>query len=99
MPAPAPTPAAVGGERHFRERRPSLLSASLARSEHVVVNVGHPDAPRLISCVKASQGFDWNQDIFLPSYLDHDSIDLERKQDPVEDIVLTEEEAAAIYPH
>ena len=39
------------------------------------------------------------KDIFLPSYAsNHDSSDLERKQDPVDDIVLTDEEAAAIYP-
>jgi hypothetical protein len=38
-------------------------------------------------------------DIFLPSYAsDHDSSELERKQDPVEDIVLTDEEAAAMFP-
>lgn len=36
--------------------------------------------------------------MFLPSYLDHDSGDLERRQDPVEDIVLTEEEAASMFP-
>ena len=68
-----------------------------------------------ITCVKASQGFDWNQgmsyyrviveattnkelDIFLPSYLDHDSSDLEHRPDPVQEIVLTDEEAAAILP-
>lgn len=37
-------------------------------------------------------------EIFLPSYVDHDTIDLERKPDPVEDIILTDEEAAAILP-
>lgn len=37
-------------------------------------------------------------DIFLPSYLDYDSADLERKPDPVQDIVLTDEEAAAMLP-
>ncbi|QDS71566.1 hypothetical protein FKW77_005841 [Venturia effusa] len=79
-------------------RRSSLLSSSLAKAEHTVVNVGSPDAPRLITCVKASQGFDWNQDIFLPSYLEHDSEDLEHRQQPVQDIILTDEEAAALLP-
>ena len=80
-----------------------------------------------ITCVKASQGFDWNQgkhanshiisslssiakfawnliangfrtEIFLPSYIDHDSEDLERRQQPVRDIILTDEEAAALLP-
>jgi len=39
-------------------------------------------------------------EIFLPSYADRDysSDNLERKQDPVEDIVLTDEEAASILP-
>ncbi|TKA55500.1 hypothetical protein B0A49_10314, partial [Cryomyces minteri] len=37
-------------------------------------------------------------DIFLPSYADYESSNLERKQDPVEDIILTDEEAAAILP-
>ena len=38
-------------------------------------------------------------DIFLPSYASHhDSSELERKQDPVDDIVLTDEEAAAMFP-
>lgn len=86
-----------------------------------------------MSCVKSSQGFDWNQgkfqqgirssfdgrhsssnlpgtkrlsdhissrptELFLPSYADYESQDLERKQDPVQDIVLTEEEIAAMFP-
>jgi len=51
-----------------------------------------------VSCIKSSQGFDWNQELFLPSYIDHDSHDLEHRPDPVQDIVLTEEEAAAVLP-
>ncbi|RMZ32858.1 hypothetical protein D0859_02994 [Hortaea werneckii] len=48
----------------------------------------------------ASQGFDWNQELFLPSYADYeyDSTALEHKQEPVEDIVLSDEEAAAMLP-
>ena len=37
-------------------------------------------------------------DIFLPSYIDYDSSDLERKPDPVKDIFVTDEEAAALLP-
>ncbi|EON65438.1 hypothetical protein W97_04676 [Coniosporium apollinis CBS 100218] len=84
--------------RYNHDRRPSLLSSSISKCEHMVINVGHPDAPRLITCVKSSQGFDWNQDLFLPSYIDHDSYDLEHKKDPIQDIVLTDEEAASFLP-
>jgi len=37
-------------------------------------------------------------ELFLPSYADYESQDLERKQDPVQDIVLTDEEIAAMFP-
>ncbi|KAF2158054.1 hypothetical protein K461DRAFT_310026 [Myriangium duriaei CBS 260.36] len=81
------------------DRRPSLLGTSLSHCEYTVINVAGPDGPpRLVTCVKSSQGFDWNQDIFLPSYIDYDSSDLERKPDPVKDIILTDEEAAALLP-
>ncbi|KAI9723711.1 MAG: hypothetical protein M1812_001011 [Candelaria pacifica] len=84
---------------HHHERRVSLLSSSISKQEHTVINVGHPDGPpRLITCVKASQGFDWNQDIFLPSYADHESGALERKKDPVHEIVLTDEEIKDLFP-
>ncbi|KAF2005903.1 hypothetical protein P154DRAFT_570633 [Amniculicola lignicola CBS 123094] len=79
-------------------RRPSLMSPAFAKAEHTVINVGDSESPRLITCVKASQGFDWNQEIFLPSYADYHFDDLERKQDPVQDIVLTEEEMANMFP-
>ncbi|KAK4556193.1 hypothetical protein LTR86_006890 [Recurvomyces mirabilis] len=80
-------------------RRPSLLGSSLSKSEYTVMDLGHDDGPpRLVTCVKSSQGFDWNQELFLPSYADYDSQELETRQDPVEDIVLTDEEAAAMFP-
>ncbi|KAF1973292.1 hypothetical protein BU23DRAFT_554280 [Bimuria novae-zelandiae CBS 107.79] len=79
-------------------RRPSLMSPTFSRAEHTVINVGNSDMPRLISCVKASQGFTWNQEIFLPSYANLDFDDLERKQDPVEEIVVTDEEVAQMFP-
>jgi hypothetical protein len=37
-------------------------------------------------------------DIFLPSYLDYDSSDLEHRSDPVQEIILTDEEVAAMFP-
>ena len=69
-----------------------------------------------MTCVKSSQGFDWNQgpldhailssyqptdnrtELFLPSYADYDAQNLEHKQDVVEEIILTDEEAAAMLP-
>jgi len=82
-----------------RERRVSLLSSSLSKTEHIVVNVGSPEQVRLITCVKSSQGFEWSSEIFLPSYAnDRDSRDLERRQDPVEDIIVTDEEIANWLP-
>ncbi|KAI4728221.1 hypothetical protein E4T49_03889 [Aureobasidium sp. EXF-10728] len=94
-PSSASTPSAMA---RYAERRPSLLGDSLNKSEYTVVNIGGPENPRLITCIKTSQGFDWNQDIFLPSYLDYDSSDLEHRPDPVQEIILTDEEAAAILP-
>jgi hypothetical protein len=39
----------------------TAAAASFSKAEHTVVNVGDAEFPRLITCVKASQGFDWNQ--------------------------------------
>ncbi|CAO2654413.1 Nn.00g111460.m01.CDS01 [Neocucurbitaria sp. VM-36] len=79
-------------------RRQSLMSATFSKAEHTVINVGDSESPRLITCVKASQGFDWNQEIFLPSYADYHFDDLERRQDPVQDIILTDEEIKNMFP-
>ncbi|KAB2580025.1 hypothetical protein DIS24_g3442 [Lasiodiplodia hormozganensis] len=98
-PVVSPSTSAPSHHHQYRsERRQSLLSSSISKSEHTVINVGHPDAPRLITCVRSSQGFDWNQDIFLPSYADYESSELERRQDPVQDIILTDEEVASMFP-
>jgi alpha-D-ribose 1-methylphosphonate 5-triphosphate diphosphatase PhnM len=76
------------------------MSETFARQEHIVVNVGEEDEGglRLITCVKASQGFDWNQEMFLPSYIDYHFDDLERRQDPVQDIIITDEEVRNMFP-
>ncbi|KAH8635562.1 hypothetical protein IG631_10963 [Alternaria alternata] len=83
-------------------RRESLMSETFSRQEHTVVNVGGDEEGegglRLITCVKASQGFDWNQEMFLPSYIDYHFDDLERRQDPVQDIILTDEEVRNMFP-
>ncbi|RKF65217.1 hypothetical protein GcC1_124006 [Golovinomyces cichoracearum] len=55
---------------YSHERRPSLLSSSLSKQEHTVVNVGDPDGvPRLITCVRSSQGYEWNPGILFLHYL------------------------------
>ncbi|KAF2739525.1 hypothetical protein EJ04DRAFT_508805 [Polyplosphaeria fusca] len=86
------------GGRPAHDRRPSLMSAAFTKAEHTVINVGDGLNPRLITCVKASQGFDWNQEIFLPSYVDYHFDDLERKQDPVQDIFVSDEEVKNMFP-
>lgn len=37
-------------------------------------------------------------EIFLPSYADYHFDDLERRQDPVQDIILTDEEIKNMFP-
>lgn len=74
------------------------MSQAFTQAEHTVINIGNSESPRLITCVKASQGFRWNQEIFLPSYADYQREDLERKQDPVQDIFVTDEEVANMFP-
>jgi hypothetical protein len=41
---------------------------------------------------------DDDAELFLPSYVDYDQHDLAHKQDPVQEIILTDEEAAAMLP-
>ncbi|KZF21912.1 hypothetical protein L228DRAFT_239839 [Xylona heveae TC161] len=98
--SPSSTASSSPLTRPYHDRRPSLLSSSISKSEHTVIDVGHPGGPpRLITCVKASQGFDWNQDIFLPAYADYESsASLEHRRDPVHDIVLTDAEMQSILP-
>ncbi|KAG9237858.1 hypothetical protein BJ875DRAFT_369107 [Amylocarpus encephaloides] len=85
--------------RYGHDRRPSLLSSSLSKQEHTVINIGDPDGvPRLITCVRSSQGFDWNPEIFLPSYVECDFESLERKRDPVHEIILSDEEIKKMFP-
>ncbi len=45
----------------IRVRANGRAAATFSKAEHTVVNVGDAEFPRLITCVKASQGFDWNQ--------------------------------------
>ncbi|KAH7382819.1 hypothetical protein BKA64DRAFT_712669 [Cadophora sp. MPI-SDFR-AT-0126] len=81
------------------DRRRSLLSSSLSKQEHTVINIGDPDGvPRLITCVRSSQGYEWNPEIFLPSYVESNFESLERKRDPVHEIRLSDEEIKEMFP-
>jgi hypothetical protein len=80
-------------------RRPSLLSAAISKQECTVINIGDPEGPpRLITYLSYGQGFTWNPEIFIPSYIDHDYVPLENRRDPVHEIYLTDEEARAMLP-
>lgn len=45
-----------------------------------------------ISYVAAGQGFAWNPEMFLPSYVEVDFEPLQNRREPVVDIIVTEEE-------
>lgn len=74
-------------------RRQSLLSSALLQAEATTINVGDPDGPpRLISYVSSSQGFTWNPELFLRSYVDVDYVPLENRREPVIEIHVSEDE-------
>ncbi|CAN8105045.1 unnamed protein product [Discula destructiva] len=88
------TSKAAQKRKAVHDRRPSLLSSAFARSEAHTVNIGDPEGPpRLISYVAAGQGFAWNPEMFLPSYVDVDFEPLQNRREPVVDIIVTEEES------
>ncbi|TGZ80105.1 hypothetical protein EX30DRAFT_349577 [Ascodesmis nigricans] len=87
FPASPPRPTLWG-------RRESLLSSSFSRAEYSTVEMGaaRDGSTRVIAYVKTSQGFNWNQDIFIPSSSDitvHNGINV---PECVHDIILTEED-------
>ncbi|RSL39082.1 hypothetical protein CEP54_014252 [Fusarium duplospermum] len=98
--SPSSSPPSAGKHKALHQRRPSLLSSSLSKQECTVINIGEPDGPpRLISYLSSSQGFAWNPEIFLPSYIDCDYVPLENRRDPVHEIFLTDEESKNMLPH
>ncbi|PQE14377.1 hypothetical protein CJF30_00006963 [Rutstroemia sp. NJR-2017a BBW] len=110
-PTPQQSPSSASSSpntRYGHDRKRSFLSSSLSKQEHTVINIGDPDGtPRLITCVRSSQGFDWNPDnlrrltvkeIFLPSYIECEFESLERKRDPVHEIRLSDEEMKQMFP-
>ncbi|KAI1184580.1 hypothetical protein F5B17DRAFT_433433 [Nemania serpens] len=93
------TPESPYKRKTMHHRRPSLLSSALSKEECTHVNVGDPDGPpRLISYLTWSQGFAWNPEMFLPSYLDVDYEPLENRREPVHEIRLSDEEIKNMLP-
>ncbi|KAJ2967768.1 hypothetical protein NUW58_g10371 [Xylaria curta] len=73
--------------------------SAFSKEECTHVNVGDPDGPpRLISYLASSQGFAWNPEMFLPSYLDLDYEPLENRREPVHEIRLSDEESKKMLP-
>ncbi|KAL6852959.1 hypothetical protein ACO1O0_007507 [Amphichorda felina] len=58
----------------------------------------HTNLNSQITYLSSSQGFAWNPEIFLPSYVDCDYVPLENRRDPVHDILLTDEELQQMLP-
>ncbi|KAI1249315.1 hypothetical protein MGN70_008927 [Eutypa lata] len=86
-------------QKMMHQRRPSLLSSAFSKDECTVINIGDPDGPpRLITYLSSSQGFTWNPEIFLPSYVDCDYVPLENRREPVHEIRLTDEEIKNMLP-
>ncbi|KAK3941341.1 hypothetical protein QBC46DRAFT_104349 [Diplogelasinospora grovesii] len=85
-------------QQHYR--RPSLLSSAISKQECTTINIADdPDGPpRLISYLSSSQGFVWNPEIFLPSYINYEYTPLENRREPVIEIVLSDEEIKRILP-
>ncbi|KAI1363619.1 hypothetical protein F5Y08DRAFT_236092 [Xylaria arbuscula] len=75
------------------------LGSALSKEHCTHINVGEPDGPpRLISYLASSQGFMWNPEMFLPSYLDLDYEPLENRREPVHEIRLSDEEIKKMLP-
>ena len=51
-----------------------------------------------ISYLSSSQGFLWNPEVFIPSYMDYEYTPLEHQREPVIEIVLSDEEIKKMLP-
>ena len=89
---------------------PSMLSSSSYKSINLNAHHDDPDEPpRLITYTKHSQGFTWNDELFLPSYMlgrygergrkkQYDGDFGDEEHCPVAEIFVTDEEAEAMLP-
>ncbi|KAI1331585.1 hypothetical protein F5Y16DRAFT_360306 [Xylariaceae sp. FL0255] len=100
VPAKSESPQPAHKPKTIHLRRPSLLSSALSKAECTHINIGDPDGPpRLISYLSSSQGFAWNPEMFLPSYLDYDYEPFENnRREPVHEIRLSDEEIKQMLP-
>ncbi|RMZ74979.1 hypothetical protein DV737_g5562, partial [Chaetothyriales sp. CBS 132003] len=110
---PATTPPASPSSNVFQASSPlgpSMLASSSYKSINLNAHNDDPDEPpRLITYTKHSQGFIWNDELFLPSYLigrfggrkkqydsDFGNDDDEEEACQVAEIFVTDEEVAAM---
>ncbi|KAI8648691.1 hypothetical protein NCS57_01481300 [Fusarium keratoplasticum] len=97
--SPSSAPPSAGKDKALHTRRPSLVGSAISVQEWTVINIGDPDGPPwLIFYLSSSQGFAWNPEIFLPSYVDCDYVPLENRRDPVHAIFLSDEESKNLLP-
>ncbi|KAK0725413.1 hypothetical protein B0H67DRAFT_481132 [Lasiosphaeris hirsuta] len=96
----AKSPSSAQKQKMLHARRPSLLSTAFAKEECTTINIADdPDGPpRLISYLSSSQGFAWNPELFLPSYVDFEYTPLEHRRDQVHEICLSDEDVKKILP-
>ncbi|KAI0007307.1 hypothetical protein F4779DRAFT_517427 [Xylariaceae sp. FL0662B] len=98
-PSEPPSEQSTHKTKSGHQRRPSLLSSAFSKDECTVINVGDPNGPpRLISYLASSQGFAWNPDLFVPSYVDYDYVPLENRREPIHEIRLSDEEIKGMLP-
>ncbi|KAK0611519.1 hypothetical protein B0T14DRAFT_439657 [Immersiella caudata] len=96
----SPSSRATQKGKMVHARRPSLLSSAFAKEEYTTINIANdPEGPpRLISYLSSSQGFAWNPELFLPSYVDFEYTPLEHRRDQVVEICLSDEDIKKILP-
>ncbi|KAB5575284.1 hypothetical protein GE09DRAFT_590565 [Coniochaeta sp. 2T2.1] len=95
---PEPGSKAEQKRKASHRRRESLLSPEFAKDECTTINIGDEEQPRLISYLSSSQGFIWNPEVFIPSYMEYEFTPLEHRHEPVVEIVLSDEEAKKMLP-
>ncbi|KAJ4177359.1 hypothetical protein NW767_015153 [Fusarium falciforme] len=110
--SPSSPPPSAGNQKALHIHRPSFLTlnssatlltvipcSAISQQECTVINIGGPDGPPwLIFYLSSSQGFVWNPEIFLPSYIDCGYVPPENHRDHIHEIFLSDEESKNILP-
>ncbi|KAH7243848.1 hypothetical protein B0J15DRAFT_515497 [Fusarium solani] len=82
--SPSSPPPSAGNPKALHIHRPSFLSSAISQQECTVINIGGLDGPPwLIFYLSSSQGFVWNPEIFLPSYIDCGYVPPENHRDHI----------------